>query len=228
VKRRVEREAMACNKPEIAKLIGEYERGVLPREERELFEAHLLECHECFEDLYEAAPVVGILRKQSAVSTQVGELCEQEAAKHAGETPREVPPVHRSRRTWAVVLSGTAAAAVVVFLAVHFLGPQMGPPIHVRGPGEGSVLVFAPIGEVAGVRELQWEPVPGAGSYEVGIYRETGELLFKETVKAPPAVLPGEVRETLRSGETYFWQVEAHSGGGSRWKSGPTRFSIRP
>ncbi|MFC2171540.1 zf-HC2 domain-containing protein, partial [Acidobacteriota bacterium] len=78
---------MACKDPEMAKLIGEYERGVLPRDERDKLEAHLLECNECFQDLYEMAPVVSRLREQKSTLTPAGETAEPE---------RETPPEETS------------------------------------------------------------------------------------------------------------------------------------
>ena len=49
---------MHCTNPKMRKLMGRYEFGLLSSEEQREFEAHLLECEACFEELYSMTPVV--------------------------------------------------------------------------------------------------------------------------------------------------------------------------
>lgn len=58
---------MACTDPELGKLIGSYELGLLSDEERKRFEDHVLTCDECVKDLYRMAPVAqGMLQRRAS------------------------------------------------------------------------------------------------------------------------------------------------------------------
>ena len=53
---------MGCTNPEIGKLIGRYEFGLLSDEEKKRFALHLMECDDCFEELYSLTPAVNAMR----------------------------------------------------------------------------------------------------------------------------------------------------------------------
>ena len=217
---------MACSEPETAKNVALFELDLLSPEEKQRFESHLIGCDECFQNLYKMAPVASLMRQGKGAPRREVDLSELEAGDAYEEAPRESRPVPRLRRSWAFLATGAAAAAVAAFFALRVVGPgeEAG---RLRGPQNGSIVVFAPVGEVPPPSELQWKVVPGARGYEVRIHTPSGELIWKETVKAPPAALPEPVREALVAGETYFWQVEALTPEGTRETSGPTRFMIR-
>jgi hypothetical protein len=217
---------MACSDPKTGKLIGSYELGLLSGEEKSLFESHLLGCDACFEDLYRMSPVAGRLREGEAapegemdLSAESGEADERRAT-GVRPTARSLFPMN-----WPY-LAAAAAVVVVVLLGVRFLLPG-GEGERLRGTDEVSILVFSPVGEVPPPGELQWKTVPGSSSYRVRILTEGGEIVWEATVDEPPALLPALVRESLRTGGTYFWEVEARADDGTRWESGPTRFTIR-
>ncbi|MFQ5769327.1 MAG: zf-HC2 domain-containing protein [bacterium] len=52
-----------CTNPEIGQMIGLYEFDCLSSEEKEKFEAHLLECDACFQDFYEFSPTVKVMQE---------------------------------------------------------------------------------------------------------------------------------------------------------------------
>jgi hypothetical protein len=139
----------------------------------------------------------------------------------------------RSRRSpWPARL---AAAAVVILAAGLFLQRQLAPPSlpapPVAGVLRGGVVEpLAPVGEVASVPvELAWEPRPGAAAYRVRLRTFDDELLWEETVAAPPARLPAAVAGRLTPAVAYFWSVEALDAKGARLAgSEAVRFQVRP
>jgi hypothetical protein len=202
---------MACSEPAKGDLRASFELGVLSPEEKRQFEAHLLECDHCFEDLYRSAPVAELVRDKKLAPE--------------GETTEEVSsPTGRGIRSWAL-----AVATVVVLVAAFLVFQPLGPPEEterLRGTESGAIVVFAPIGDVPLPTELDWKMVPGAVAYDLRIQTSSGIVVWEGTAEEPPAVLPDAVREELEPGRTYFWAVEARSESGTSWSSEPTRFSI--
>ena len=50
---------MTCTNPEFSKDIGPYELRLMSADDSRRFRAHLLECEDCFRELYKMAPVAG-------------------------------------------------------------------------------------------------------------------------------------------------------------------------
>ena len=63
--------------------------------------------------------------------------------------------------------------------------------------------------------------------YEVSIYTEAGEIVWKETVQGATAILPDSVRKALITGGSYSWQVEAQTEGGEQLKSQSIQFRMK-
>lgn len=69
---------MDCTNPKMRKLMGRYEFGILSPNEQKEFEAHLLQCQACFEELYSMTPVAQRMRENPDLFLR--ELAVREAA----------------------------------------------------------------------------------------------------------------------------------------------------
>ena len=196
---------MPCTDERTGQLIGSYELGLLSKQERKSFEAHVLKCDHCFQDLYRTAPVVSVMKTGGAATVP------------AGAGPRRW-------RAWSLMVGAAAAVLLLVYVAGTF-GPEE-PQERLRGTEQGSVVVYAPIGEVPKPTELDWKIVPPATSYEVTITTREGELIWKGTAQAPPITLPGPVRDKLEPRGSYVWHVEAFGEEGQSWSSPKTTFTV--
>ena len=194
---------MACTDPELGKLIGSYELGLLSEEERKRFEDHAVTCDECVKDLYRMAPVVQGMLDGKAVPTKPQERASR-------------------RRNWMLL----AASLAVVVVGLYAVMREPAPDERLRGTEGGTVVLFEPIGEVPLPERLDWKIVPLASHYEVTIETTAGETLWNEEVEIPPVTLPAEVVARMAPGETYFWRVEAVAADGTRWRSDTTRFEV--
>ena len=92
----------SCRQPEMSRLVAAYELGVLPDEEREALERHLMECDACFEELADMEPVARRVREQGLAPEGKMEMTAE--AQGGG--------LRRFRRRWTVVIGGVAAAAL--------------------------------------------------------------------------------------------------------------------
>ncbi len=209
---------MACTNPEFSKDIGLYELRLMSADDSRRFRAHLLECEDCFRELYEMAPVAELLREgEGAPEGPV-------ALPAAGPvTVARKPERIRLKRWWFAAGAGLAAAAIG-FLVIALPDTDR---IRLRGERAGSIVVLAPTGEVVVPAQLDWKVVPGAVEYTVRIRPRVGPPIWEETVEQPPAVLPAEAKAKLEPGETYFWEVSARGKGDEAWSSRAIRIEIR-
>lgn len=201
-----------CSDPAIAELLGSWELGLLAREEADRFEAHVLVCGACFEELYANAELVERLKGR-------GELGERLPGPSSA-------PQRSNRRLWA----GALAASVLIVAVLGLLAPwEAGrdDPPRTRGVASDSVvLAQAPIGVVERPARLEWVPVPDALRYELRVEDDRGRSLGSIVVERSPAELPPKLRDELRAGRRFYWQVEAISAGDVRTRSALTEFTV--
>jgi hypothetical protein len=207
---------MSCTDRNIGKLIASYELGLLSEEERHRFENHLLECEECFQSLYDTAPIANLMRDGKLAPSEKVEL-------HNG---KDKAPIRFFQKKWALAAAGVMVVFVIALAFVWLQGPAEKAQ-RLRGEDDVSILVLFPVGQVTTVDELQWKPVSGVDSYDVKIFTETNDLVWEGSASETKIALPDTIKETLIRGRTYYWQVEAQTGKGDRLKSQMIRFQIR-
>ncbi len=151
--------------------------------------AHLRECARCrarvadYAAFLQGAPVADGARVEAAAGAMAAALAARldgEAATatpvaraaRAERAPLPLPGARRPAFRWAALAA--AAALVVVAGAVFTLarGPAPGAgPDAVRGPSAGAAAFVLRASQVsAGRLRLEWDPVPGADSYELRFF----------------------------------------------------------
>jgi hypothetical protein len=207
---------MSCTDQNIGKLIGSYELDILSEDERRQFENHLLECEDCFQNLYQTAPITKLIREGKLAPSQNVDLHEDEY--HV--------PIRFFRKKWALAAASVLAVMIIAFVFVWLQGP-VEKTERLRGHDDVSILVLFPVGEVTSLSELRWKSIAGVDFYEVKIFTETRDLVWEGSVQGTKAVLPQSIKDTLIRGRNYFWQVEAKTAKGDRLKSQTISFKIR-
>jgi hypothetical protein len=207
---------MSCTDPNIGKLIGAYELGILSAEENVQFENHLLECEYCFQSLYQAAPITKLVREEKLDPSTDAKF---DIAK--GKTPTPF-----FGRKWAFAAASVLALMIIVYVFVRIQKPGEKTE-RLRGHDDVSILVLSPVGQVSAVDELRWKPVAGVESYNVKILTENGELVWEGSAKETKIILPESINKILIRGRSYFWLVEAQTEKGDRLKSQLIQFKIR-
>ena len=87
-------------------------------------------------------------------------------------------------------------------------------------PRAGAVLDRAP-------EEFGWPLESGSGRYRIKLFDRSGETLWQsEETPVNRVRLPASVRDRLRSGESYFWTVDAGPASDSK-RMGPFPFTLR-
>jgi hypothetical protein len=179
-------------------LIARYVSGIISTEELKRFEAHLVLCARCQEDVTLAASVGHQLNRAGSRGQRGG----------------------RFRRTLlAASLGGalTAAAALVVVLRPAGMEPGTLIEEHRSTDARSDTPIpISPIGDVIDGVKLHWRGSVSADQYRVTVVDGVGDLIWQAEVADTVAVLPRDVG--LGPGVDYFWRVEARSGF-NRWQA---------
>jgi len=135
--------------------------------------------------------------------------------------------VKRSRRFYPLVGLAAAAAIALVFIQPGDV-KQISVPVSTERRGVGDapeqVVLVSPLdgGEIKDrALPLTWHAVDGA-TYRIFISDASGNSVFKTSTSDTSLVLP----ETVKSGGTYYWSVDAISPDGSSSTSGYHEFRL--
>lgn len=177
--------------------VASYVDGVASADSRARIEQHLVECAACRDEVLDASRVSASLAR----------------AKFGYP------------RLW--------IPAVVVAAALVLMVRSDAPPIrdrageHREAPVTSTIAprAIAPIGLADSVAVLLWSSVPHASRYQVRLFDGDGSVLWKRETTDTAADLPATI--ALRSGRTYFWKVEAHTGFGRTAATELIEFTIR-
>jgi hypothetical protein len=216
---------MICKDQDMGELIGGYELGLLSEEERRRFEDHLLDCEYCFQSLYRTAPIANMIREKRLAPNEDIELPDEEEEESLPEPPNRSKLIHILRRPWVFAMAGLSTVLLIALIVIWVQSPVRETE-RLRGFDEVSILVISPVGEVTELSELKWKVIAGVESYEVSIYTEAGDLVWKESVQGSIAILPDSIRKALIPGGSYSWQVEAVTDKGEHLKSQWVQFRI--
>jgi hypothetical protein len=194
------------------KLIDGYLLDRLKPEEQVDFEEHYFICRSCFEKLSERDELVRILKQEGAFAAE--EKAEADRASAPKRTGRR--PTLLTLPRWALV----AVPAAVVLLAVWILLPRGGtvsPPFLVTGDQTVRGAVVTPVFPVGGLprapESLEWKSAGQGMEYRVSLSGAATD--WKATTTGTRIVLPDDVREGLRMGQIYIWQVQAFTADGT-------------
>jgi hypothetical protein len=173
--------ASRCVEPLLQQLLGSYELGLLSESEARRVEKHVLECDECFEELYETAPLMAAAR-------------------------RAMRKRERSH-SWRIPL--VAAAGIVLAFSVTYTVFTRGPEAK-RGAlmTEHAISLKGPEGVQKGDRLLfEWEAGEGFRMYTLSILDEEGDSVWSCETEKTETVLPLRDSKSLRAGKKYYWKV---------------------
>lgn len=192
-------------------LIDDYLLGRLSPIEREGFEEHYFNCSHCFRKLQEKDAIISVIKSQGAVLFKDIYAREQTKSPSWREKITAFLPYPQ-----VAVAFATAAIVLLAVLGINHLQQPSSPQFiltedQVRGE---SITLISPVIDINSIpTEFRWTSLGNNVKY-YRIYIYNHELLWSHQTEENYVVLPEDVKEKLKAGEKYSWQVKAFADDG--------------
>lgn len=192
-------------------LIDDYLFNRLDEDEKQQYEEHYFNCSSCFQKMQTREELI------SAIKARGLEIYPE--ASSAPE-PSKIPLAARlaglmAPRVWTLA-AASAALALILVLGILPRAKTASPHFFVNDDlvrGENITLI-SPVIDVRSVpSQFKWSSLGKDVEYKIYIYND--ELLWSSTTHDNFIVIPKEVKEKMKAGEKYSWQVKAFSPQGS-------------
>jgi hypothetical protein len=129
------------------------------------------------------------------------------------------------RRWIPIAIAATIVLGVVVPMITGRLSAPTEPPSTARSARRDVPVAISPTGEITGMpTRFEWQPVDGARSYELLVFREDGTLLWERRLTGMAADRPAELQLPPAK---YYWRVRAFTEENTTAESPLTAFEIK-
>ena len=118
-------------------------------------------------------------------------------------------------KQWAVAaLSACALLIIALGVAPSLKSPTPQFMIDNQVVRGGSLTLISPVIDMQSIpTEFKWDNLGEGVEYKISIYN--GELLWTETTESNSISLPDTIKQSMKAGERYSWEVKAFSKQGS-------------
>lgn len=188
--------------------IDDYLLNRLSENKRDLFEEHYFNCPSCFNKIAERDEIISVIKNKGDV------IFKEE---YAQEEIKEVTFLEKitsflTPKQWAITAISAALLLVIVFGVIPNI--KSGTPQffinedRVRGE---SITLISPVIDIQDVpSKFEWKKLGKNVEYKIYLF-DNGNQLWNTATKENFIVLPEKVKELLKSGKKYSWQVKAFS-----------------
>jgi len=207
-------------------LIDDYLFNQLSEEKKEEFEEHYFNCFSCFSKLKERDELITLVKHEGETIFQ--DLIKPEKVRKSSWHEKVLASI--SPRQWAVAAASAALILIVVLgIIPHFKSSTPQFTIDDETVRSGSITLISPVIEVTGIpSEFLWQRAGEDLNYRIYLY-DGKESLWKGNTESTSIEIPLNIRDLLKTGGTYSWQVKVFSAEGTLlYVSKKTEFRIIP
>lgn len=207
--------------------IDDYLLNRMTEEKKEMFEIHFFNCPDCFEKIEERNSLISVIkskgnkifhdqRRETETETETEGIRTQARARKL-----ERKSVFEGLFSFLTPKQWTMAAISACALLVVFIGvapnlksptPQFVMDSHsVRGD---SLALLSPVKNTQTIpSEFRWDNLGEGVEYKIYLYKDN--LLWSASTTGASISLPKDVKDLMKAGENYSWEVKAFSREGS-------------
>jgi len=195
-------------------LIDDYLLSRMTEEKKEMFETHYFSCSNCFEKVEERNSLISVIKsKGNKIFHDMRETEGTRTRTRSSLFERVFSILTPKQWTMAAV---SACALLIVFIGVVPNIKSPTPPFvldsqSVRG---GSLALISPVKNTQTIpSEFRWDNLGEGVEYKIYIYKDN--LLWSASTTGASISLPEDVKDLMKAGENYSWEVKAFSQAGS-------------
>ncbi len=194
--------------------IDDYLLNRMTEEKKEMFENHYFNCFNCFEKTEERNSLISVIKSK-------GNRIFHDQREIDGIRAQTRSPLFERLFTFLTPKQWTMAAVSACALLIVFIGvvPNIKSPTSpfvldsqsVRG---GSLVLIFPVKNTQTIpSEFRWDKLGEGVEYKIYIYKDN--LLWSASTTDTSISLPKNVKDLMKAGENYSWEVKAFSQEGS-------------
>ncbi len=194
--------------------IDDYLLNRMTEEKKEMFENHYFSCFNCFEKVEERNSLISVIKSK-------GNKIFHDQRETEGTRTQTRSSLFEQLFTFLTPKQWTMAAISACALLIVFIGvvPNVKSPTSpfvldsqsVRG---GSLALISPVKNTQTIpSEFRWDNLGEGVEYKIYIYKDN--LLWSASTTGASISLPEDVKDLMKAGEHYSWEVKAFSQEGS-------------
>jgi hypothetical protein len=182
----------------------------MTEEKKEMFENHYFSCSNCFEKVEERNDLISVIKSKG--NKIFHDMRKTEGTRNS---------LFERLFSFLTPKQWTMAAISACSLLIVFIGvvPNLKSPTpqyvldsqSVRG---GSLTLISPVKNTQTIpSEFRWDNLGEGVEYKIYIYKDN--LLWSTSTTGASILLPEDVKDLMKAGENYSWEVKAFSQEGS-------------
>jgi len=199
-----------CN---FEKDIDNYLLNRLSEEKKEIFENHYFNCSNCFKKVEERNSLISVIKSKGS------EIFHDQRKESEGIRTRnsfsERLFSFLTPKQWTMAAISACALLIVVFgIAPNIKSPTPQFVMDSQSVRGGSLALISPVKNAPEIpSEFSWDNLGEGIEYKIYIYKDN--LLWSAPTTHTSISLPEEIKDLLKAGEIYSWEVKAFSQEGS-------------
>jgi len=203
-----------CN---FEKHIDNYLLNRLSEEKKEMFENHYFNCSNCFKKLEDRNALISVIKSRGNEIFMDQKRESQEAQTRSSIFERLFSFSFFTPKQWTMATISACALLIVVFGIAPVLNLKSPIPQFVMDSqsvrGDSLALIF-PVNNTQTIpSEFRWDNLGEGVEYKIYIYKDN--LLWSAPTTQTSISLPENIKDLLKTGENYSWEVKAFSQEGS-------------
>ncbi|MFQ6084022.1 MAG: zf-HC2 domain-containing protein [Candidatus Aminicenantia bacterium] len=200
---------MKCLDEEFRKLLTPYLAGILNPQDKEQFEAHLLECSACREEIDLTEKLLAVIgENKEEILARLGEK--------AFSKESFLEKMYNFFTIRKLVSIGAALLLISVITLIYQLtqikAPQISEHLSFQEIRGRNIEIFQPFGELnTSPKTIKWMKVKKAENYSIQIQDEEGNIVWQATSIQNYVELPFFIQEKIEIGKSYYIKIKAFS-----------------
>ncbi len=201
-------ENMKCKDKKMNKLLTYYHLDMLSPEERDIFEAHLIECEACRKELELTERFFSFASKNR-----------EEIIAHLKRKEIDFIPI-RKRTFYRKLAFGVSSLIVCVLIicAYYFIFLKKPPPLSEK-IGQGirgeNIKICCPVGEIEELPEfIKWSEVKNADCYLIQLIDKDDQIMWSALAHESKIKIPSFIQRKIKKGKSYYLKIKAFSSDG--------------